>query len=156
MLDTFVKQVVLTSLSPRFYKITIHWYDPEWGIDERICFKGGNPSLHWRAEEDEMLRTYYPIATRDELMHFLPTRSYTAMKCRASTLRVKRTILEHGESLIWTFCQQDIDIMEEHGLTEEQLRGEEGANLFTWAGSFHQNRQVRTGALQAASTIPCC
>jgi len=135
MVDTFVKGVMLTSLSPRFYKITIHWYDPEWGIEERVCFKGGNPSLHWKQEEDNILLTHYPSATREELMRLLPTRSYTAMKSRASTLRVKRVIVEKGEQLTWTFCLQDLAIMQKHGLTEEQLRQGEGANLFTWSAS---------------------
>ncbi len=135
MVDTFVKYVVLTSLSPRFYKITIHWYDPEWGIDERVCFKGGNPALHWKHEEDNILRTHYPSATREELMRLLPARSYTAMKCRASTLRVKRVIVEKGEQLTWTFCWQDLAIMDQYRLTEEQLRQSVGANLFRWSAS---------------------
>jgi hypothetical protein len=100
-----------------------------------VCFKGGNPSLHWKQEEDELLRTYYPSAPREELMCLLPTRSYTAMKCRASTLRVKRTLVEKGEQLVWTFCQQDLDVVAQLGLTEEQLRQGEGANLFLWSAS---------------------
>ncbi len=135
LIDTFVKTVTLTSLSPRFYKITVQWYDPEWGVDERICFKPGNPALHWKAEEDELLRTNYPTATRDELMHLLPGRSYKAMKSRASFLRVKRAILEHGEHLIDTLCLKDIAVMEEYHANEEQVRQDDAANLFTWVAS---------------------
>ena len=125
---------MLTSLSPRFYKISIHWFDPEWGIDERVCFKGGNPSLHWKEEEDAILREHYPKAPRLELMRCLPTRSYTAMKGRASTLLVRRAIVEKGE-FTWTFSLRDLQIMEQYDLTEEQLRQGEGANLLRWSAS---------------------
>ncbi len=134
MVDTFVKKVVLTSLSPRFYKISIHWFDPEWGIDERVCFKGGNPSLHWKQEEDAILREHYPSATREDLMRCLPARSYTAMKGRASTLRIRRRVVDKGE-IAHTFCLHDLEIMAASGLTEEQLRQGEGANLLTWSAS---------------------
>ena len=134
MIDTFVKDVVLTVLSPRFYMISIHWYDPEWGIDERVCFKGGNPSLRWKLEEDEKLRIHYPTATGEELMSLFPTRSFDAIKNRASALKIRRLNVVR-EMLPQTFCLQDLEIMERYGLTEDQLRGGEGAKLITWTAS---------------------
>lgn len=134
MIDAFVKKVVLTSLSPRFYKISIHWFDPEWGIDERVVFKGGNPSLHWTKAEDAILTAYYPDSPRAELMRLLPARSYTAMKGRASTIRIRRRVVDKGE-VVHTFCLNDLEIMAEYNLTEEQLRQGEGANLLTWSAS---------------------
>jgi hypothetical protein len=134
MIDTFAQKVVLTSLSPKFYKMTIHWYDPEWGVDERVCFKGGNPSLHWKEEEDSILMRHYSSATREELLRLLPTRSYQAIKCRASSVGVRRAVIDKGE-LAYTFCLLDLEIMEQYGLSEEQLRQEEGANLLTWTAS---------------------
>lgn len=135
MIDTFVKDVVLTVLSPRFYQITIHWFDPEWGTDERVCFKGGNPSVHWKPEEDEILRTCYPYETRERLMQLLPTRSFEALKSRASTLKIRRPNAQR-ETAAHTFCLLDLEIMERYNLTEEQLRGGEGANLLTWTASW--------------------
>ena len=118
MTDTFVKDVVLTVLSPRFYMITIHWYDPEWGVDERVCFKGGNPSVHWKPEEDEILRTYYPHETRERLIRLLPARSFEALKNRASTLKIRRPNAQR-ETAAHTFCLLDLEIMERYELTED-------------------------------------
>jgi predicted site-specific integrase-resolvase len=134
MVDTFVKDVVLTVLSPRFYMITIHWYDPEWGTDERVCFKRGNPSVHWTREEDEILGLYYPYETREQLMQLLPMRSFLAIKNRASSLKIRRPNAQ-PESTPQTFCLRDLEFMERYGLTEDQLRGEEGAKLLTWSAS---------------------
>ena len=132
MVETFVKDVVLTVLSPRFYIITIHWYDPEWGTDERVCFKGGNPSIHWTREEDEILGLYYPSETREHLMQLLPLRSFLAIKNRASSLKIRR-LNANPETTPQTFCLRDLEIMERYGLTEDQLRGDEGAKLLTWS-----------------------
>ena len=134
MVETFVKDVVLTVLSPRFYMITIHWYDPEWGTDERVCFKRGNPSVHWTREEDEILGVYYPYETREHLMQLLPLRSFSAITNRASTLKIRRPNAK-PETIPHTFCLRDLEVMERYGLTEDQLRGEEGAKLLTWSAS---------------------
>ncbi len=75
MIDTFVKKVVLEPLTPHFYKMVIHWYDPEWGIDEGVCYRDGNASIRWTEEEDEILRKYYPAASREELLRLLPMRN---------------------------------------------------------------------------------
>jgi hypothetical protein len=72
MVDTFVKKVVLAPCSPRFYTMSIHWLDPEWGIDEALCFRAGNPSLRWNKQEDELLKYLYPRVSREELLQAIP------------------------------------------------------------------------------------
>src|SRR5436305_7595194 len=34
MIGNFVDKVVLTELSPRFFRATVHWSDPDWGTEE--------------------------------------------------------------------------------------------------------------------------
>src|SRR6266567_2023430 len=90
MIDTFVKKVVLAPLSPHFYTMSIHWYDPEWGIDESVCYRDGNASIRWTEEEDALLRLHYATASREELMRMLPTRNTIAMATRAQKYELVR------------------------------------------------------------------
>lgn len=134
VIDTFVKKVVLASLSPRFYKIAVHWRDSEWGVDELVCFRAGNPSLHWKPEEDDLLRYHWPHTPREELLMLFPTRSYGAMRDRARRIGVTRTkhILE---DFPYTVCWQDMQVMQQYGVSEGDLRNEKGAKLISSASS---------------------
>ncbi len=121
MIDTFVEKVVITPHSPRFYTMSIHWLDPEWGCDEALCFRDGNPSLRWSRQEDDLLKRLYPMASREELLQTIPSRSFHAMTHRAHTFKLSRLVYE--TSLIPpTMCWKDFQFMQEHCLTEEQMR----------------------------------
>lgn len=129
MVDTFVEKAVLDNLSPRFYKIAIHWRDPEWGIDEMICFREGNPSTHWIQGEDDLLRQHYRTMTSEELMKLFPHRSFHAIEHRAVRLKLSSDKLKTWEDIPNSFCLLDYQLMEQYGVTEEQLRAEPGAKL---------------------------
>lgn len=136
MVDTFVEKVVIQPLSPRFYQMTVHWADPEWGIDEAVCFRSGNPSLRWSKQEDELLKQYYPLASRVELLQAIPARSFQAMRHRAHTIELARLVYE-GTPVPLSLCWQEFQLMEEQGLTEEQVRAmrEEKGERPHWTGA---------------------
>ncbi len=130
MVDLFVKRAVLTNLSPRFYKLAIYWHDPTWEADEMICFRSGNPAMHWSSEEDAILLEHFPKSSRELLLRLLPTRSYQAMRARAYDIGMRRpnSILE---DVPHSFCWLDMQIMEQYGVTEKELRMVKGAKLLT-------------------------
>jgi hypothetical protein len=132
MIDTFVKKVILEPLTPHFYKMVIHWYDPEWGIDEALCYRDGNASIRWTEEEDLILRQYYPTASREELIKLLPARNTASMKTRAHKYGIKRLVNRPEPNIPDDFCLQDWRIMQEHGLTEEELRVVKGGKSVKW------------------------
>jgi len=134
----FIKQVTLKHLSPRFFTVTIVWRDPTWDIDQVVCYKYGNPSLTWKPEEDAILRQHYAHASRKELLQMLPTRTYMAIRSRGENLGLSRLEfmsvpepdIPHRTS--W----QDWQLMQEYGVTEEQLRSKEGVKVVSWAGRW--------------------
>lgn len=121
MIDTFVDKVVVAPLSPRFYTMSVHWNDPEWGVDEALCFRSGNPSLRWSTQEKELLKQLYPRASREELLQAIPARSFNAMRHTAHVAGLQRLVYE-GSAIPPSLSWQDFQFMEEHSLTEEQLR----------------------------------
>ena len=132
MIDVFVRGVVLEPLSPHFYKMFIHWHDPEWGTDEGLCYRDGNASIRWTEEEDEVLKRHYPTTPREKLMGMLPTRNIRAMCTRAHKYNLKRVIYEQEPEIPTSFCLQDWQIMQQWGLTEEQLNSEKGGRFIRW------------------------
>ncbi len=137
MIDTFVKKIVLAPLSPHFYTMSIHWYDPEWGIDEGMCYRDGNASIRWTDEEDEILRRHYATALREALLKMLPTRNTLAMTTRAQKFNLIREIRYLEPDIPTTFCWQDWEIMQQYGLTEEQLTSEKGGKSIEWSYLLH-------------------
>ena len=136
MVDAFVEKVVLDNIAPRFYTMTIYWRDPAWGIDELVCFRAGNPSISWTAEEDELLGEHYPMATPQALLKMFPHRSPYGIKHRAVRLGLETEKPKPwGKMLGFSFSLQDYEIMERYGLTEDDLRDEAGAKLISTAKS---------------------
>jgi hypothetical protein len=133
MIDTFVKKVVLEPLTPHFYKMAIHWHDPEWGIDEGLCYRDGSASIRWTEEEDKLLREHYSTAPREELMKMLPTRNIRAMATRAYTYGLLREIREQEPDIPTTLCWRDYQIMQQYRLIERELSTEKGGKLIMWA-----------------------
>ena len=141
MVDAFVEKVVLDNIAPRFYTMAIYWRDPAWGIDELVCFRSGNPSINWTAEEDELLGEQYPSATPEALLKMFPHRSPYGIKHRALRLGLETEKPKPwGKMLGFPFSLQDYEIMERYGLTEDDLRDEAGAKLISTA-RFGRMRQ---------------
>lgn len=141
MVDAFVEKVVLDNIAPRFYTMTIYWRDPAWGIDELVCFRSGNPSISWTAEEDELLGEQYPSATPEALLKMFPHRSPYGIKHRAVRLGIETEKPKlWGKMLAFSFSLQDYEIMEHYGLTEDELREEAGAKLISTARSGKRRR----------------
>lgn len=117
--DMFATKVLLNTLSPRVYKMNIHWRDTTWGQDEIVAVREGNPSLWWTVENDKLLEEHYPTATRKELMEMFPDRPVSAMYRRASTLHLKKTIEDRDSGkldMAEDLSLVDRAVMEKYGL----------------------------------------
>lgn len=88
MIDTFVEKVVLDAISPRFYTLTVRWRDPEWGINELVCFREHSPAIQWAPDDDALLREAYPTGTAQELINLFPDRSPHGIRRRAARLGI--------------------------------------------------------------------
>jgi len=126
IVDTFVTQVGLDTLSPHFYKMVIVWRDPAWGEDTLICFRSGNPAIQWSDEEDAILRAHYPTTTRDEIMRLLPMRSYASIQSRASFYTIRKMRTHNTEHLPYGLSLQDYTVMQEIGMSLEALQSGQG------------------------------
>src|SRR5205085_6927216 len=115
LVELFVRTVTLAWVSPQFFVLTLYWKDDEWETDQAVCFKGGCPSPHWTAEEEQILRQHYPTASGRELMQLLPTRTLESMKVHAAYLGIRRQGRKK-EGNVRTFCLQDCALMQEYGL----------------------------------------
>ncbi len=135
-IDAFIQKVVVDTLGPRFYKLHIHWVDPMWGIDELFCYRGGNPSSVWSAEEKALLKEHLLTMSREELMKLLPQRSYRSI----ATMALKLGLRCEGMYKIYPdqpydLCWGDWQIIQEYGLTEEETRGSNQGRLIIWLSS---------------------
>jgi len=117
--DMFATKVLLNTLSPRVYKMSIHWRDTTWGQDEVVALREGNPSIWWTVDNDKLLKEHYPTATRRELMEMFPDRPVSAIYRRASTLRLKKTVEDRDSGkldMVEDLSLVDRTVMEKHGL----------------------------------------
>ncbi len=97
MVDTFVEKVVWEILSPHFYTLTVYWRDPEWGVDELLCFRELHPTIQWTQEEDTILRERYPTATAEELTALFSERTPTGIRRRARRLGIAGEVARDWE-----------------------------------------------------------
>ncbi len=161
IVDTFAEKVVLDSLSPRFYRIAIHWRDPDWGIDVMICFRSGNPSVGWRDEELTLIREHYTTSSREELMRLLPGRSYMGIQHKASRLGMSKGYSLNTEDLPLNLSLQDYEVAEELDVTESMLAEEgryveiAGAKMVKWCELYtrYPARNRITGAFPKSTTL---
>ena len=121
-IDTFVEKVVFEPRTTHFYKLYVHWCDPEWGIDELLCYRAGNPSSRWTDHELTLLRQHFPTTAREEIMQILPKRS-----CRAMADMAKKRgfpvagMYKTHPVLPYEYCWEDWQVMQKYGLTESDL-----------------------------------
>jgi DNA invertase Pin-like site-specific DNA recombinase len=152
MVELFVEKAFLDPLSPRFYQLTILWRDPAWGVDKLVFFRSGNPSINWSKEEDTTIRRLWPQASKEELLAALPIRSWTALRHRASRLKVRRLIDEaNTNALPETVSWQDVAVMTLYNVTEETLRKETGAKLIACANAPRQDMEKATDGVPDAN-----
>ncbi len=133
MIEAFVEKMVIEPLSPQFYQMDIHWSDPEWGVDELLCYRDGKPSVRWSDDELIILYEKYENAPMEELFTLLPRRNYTSIMAQAETLGLKRRYQRCNDGLPKAFCLQDWEIMQLCHVTEEALLKSKGGRLITWA-----------------------
>jgi len=88
MRESFEDKVVLTLLSPRFYRVTTHWSDPDWGVEEFLFIRSYSPGPFWTNEENEIMCKYYPMMPREELLKLMPNRTWYTLLLRAIQLNI--------------------------------------------------------------------
>lgn len=138
IVDTFVERVILDTLSPRCYRIAIHWRDPLWNTDVMACFRSGSPSLQWTEEELALMRDHYTTSSREELMRLLPGRSYMGIRHKGSRLGIAKSYTWNAQDLPLNLSLQDYEVAERLGVTESMLEEDgryveiAGAKLVSW------------------------
>lgn len=117
IVDTFTTNVILDNISPRVWKITITWRDPQWGVDEIVSIRvDGNPSVSWTDEERELLRMHYSTSTRRELLEILPNRSWVGIRTIASDMKLKRHRDNSANEFPYDICLADWQAIQQYGL----------------------------------------
>jgi hypothetical protein len=156
IVDTFVERVILDTLSPRFYRIAIHWRDPQWDTDVMDCFRSGSPSLQWSDEEKELLREHYATSSREEMMRLLPQRSYMGIRHKGSRLGIAKSYSWNEQALPLNLSLQDYEVAGQLGITEGMLQEDgrymevAGAKLVSWCElcTRHPARSMRESDFQ--------
>ena len=121
MIENFVDKVEITILSPRFYKLTVYWLDPMWGIEEAVCIRKHHTSRAWTTAEDEILIRHYANMPREELLKRLPNRTWNTIIYRAMQLPVSRTLREYASDCAKRICWNDLQLIQAYGLNEEDF-----------------------------------
>ncbi len=70
----------------------------------------------WRAEEQEVMREHYPTATREGLLHMLPTRSWNAILRKATGMKLSRPFSRSGVDMPKEMSLSDRAVIEQYGL----------------------------------------
>lgn len=121
MVRSFVDKVVLAILSPRFYTLTIHWSDPEWGVEKAVCIRRHHTSVEWSLEEDEILRQCYSAMSRMEVLQRLPDRTWKTIIFRATQLRVRRQVRENDAKSPTLICWSDWQMLQRCSISQEEF-----------------------------------
>ncbi len=129
LVDTFVATVVFECLSTHFYKMSLYWRDPEWGVDELLCFRPTRASHHWAKNEDEIVKQNYLTTPKTTLMELLPDRSYGSIQDRGNFLGIYRDkrIYTGDNKITWilhkNFSLLDCQTIEKYGLSIHEVIG---------------------------------
>lgn len=54
LVDTFATVVEFECYSNHFYRMSIFWRDPNWGIEDLLCFRPTRAAPKWSKEEDQL------------------------------------------------------------------------------------------------------
>jgi hypothetical protein len=127
LVETFVTKVIFQVHSNHFYKTSLYWRDPEWGVDELLCFRPTHAAANWTQEEDELVKRLYQTTPKAELMKLLPARSYGSIQDRANSLGIYRTqrMYTGDNREMWilhkNFSLEDCQIIEQYNLSIGQI-----------------------------------
>lgn len=136
LITFLVASCILDVLSPRFYRLAVHWRVPAWGIDEAIVYRRGQPASHWTKEEDDLLCTRYESTDKGRLLHLFPSHSWTGISTRASRLGLRKDPGREREvcEIPDKFCVQDWQFMQTSGITQADLASHNaGVQFVRWS-----------------------
>ena len=83
------RQVYLSRVSPGWVKMEIHWKMQGWQVDIAHIRRSWS-GLRWTAEEEERLQKLFPTEDAGDILEALPTRSWRAIRARASLKHIAR------------------------------------------------------------------
>jgi len=115
--NLFVRQAVLEIVSAHWISLTIEWSHPKWESDILYIFRRRGAMPNWTDEEQEIIRTHYPHASRDALLALLPDKSWVSIRTEALKLGVEREGLSYSKvpkNLTWS----DWQFMQQFGMEE--------------------------------------
>lgn len=119
------QDIVLDRVTDTWITLTIKWNswlskdDARKGVlyvDTGYILRSTSGYITWSDEEDRLVRELYPMASRNEILHALPRRSWWSIRVHASNLRVVRQTRINGSELPYDMSVDDIDFMQKHGL----------------------------------------
>lgn len=130
----FIKSVTLTIVAPRFFSVRITWRDSSWGIDTGLCYKGIEARNEWTEEEIAIVKEHYEKTSRAQILHLLPNRSFKSIKDfiwnKGFNLQRERII---EAEVPYTVSLNDWQVMQQHGITEADLKKWDCVKLITWS-----------------------
>jgi len=119
-----IRRVYLEPLSHHFMKMTIEW--KAFPSDIGIIWRRNADTMHWTAEEDQILRDMYPMEPADAIQQALPRRTWKGIMARASEKQVRR-LKKPGGLERQDMSLEDLQIAAEYAVPMENL----GVSLFT-------------------------
>lgn len=91
LIAILTESITLECIEDGWIRLTVTW-NPTNSINRVIstAYMWRDSVRHWTTAETGILRTNYTVATRDELLHLLPHRSWQSIKDKACGLKLSR------------------------------------------------------------------
>ncbi len=111
-INLFVRQAVLEVVATHWVSLNIQWSHPQWESDTLYIFRRRGAMPNWTEEEQEIIRTQYPHASREILLEQLPDKSWVSIRQEALKLGAEREgwtysdIPKHVTWSDWHFMHQ--------------------------------------------------
>lgn len=119
------QDIVLEQVADTWLKLTIVFYSwvsvntPHVGVlyvDTAYILRRRSGQIAWTQEENKILTDLYPRASRRDILHCLPRRSWKSVRSQAVDLSVLRETRIHEVGIPDDVSQEDIAFMQEHDL----------------------------------------
>jgi Resolvase, N terminal domain/Recombinase len=87
LIHILTESITLECIADGWLKLTIDWHIPS---KTTTTYMWRDSVRHWSTQEKDTLRALYPSATRDELLHALPQRSWQSIRDKACEFKFPR------------------------------------------------------------------
>lgn len=111
--------ITLEEIADGWLRLTIRW-SAILGGETDCCYIWRHNGSFWTTEEIALLQANYPTASRVELLHLLPKRSWLAITRKAIMLKIRRSAqADSRSSLPKDVSLTDLQVIEGYGLRPE-------------------------------------